>query len=68
MSKVVTARFASKDALTNAFDELVSIASIPREQMLVDNDKLEIKVLMPDATEADVEELLKKHKPLELHT
>jgi len=65
-TKVVTARYASKDPLKNAFDELVSIANIPREQMRVDYDKFEIQVLMPSATEADVEEILKRYDPLEL--
>jgi len=68
MSKIITARYASKDALTNAADELVSIANIPREQMRIDHEKVEIQVLMPDATEGDVEEILKKHKPVELRT
>ena len=68
MSKVITARFASKDQLKNAVDELVSTANIPREQMRIEDERLEVQVLMPDSTEADVEELLKRHRPLELRT
>ena len=68
MSKVITARYASKDQLKNAVDELVSTANVPREQMRVDDDKLELQVLMPDSTEVEVEELLKHHSPLEFRT
>jgi hypothetical protein len=68
MTRVITALYETKDQVTNALDELVSTCNIPRDQIRVDEDKPQIQVLMPDVTEGDVEEVLRRYSPKELRT
>ncbi len=62
MSKTITATYESADALTNAVDELVA-DGLPSEELYRDDEKLQLKVMVPAAIEAGVVEILKRHHP-----
>ena len=66
MTKTVTGDFATKDAMKNAMDDLVS-TGIPREKVFMDTDKMQLKVIIPAATESEVNEILKRHQPTRVH-
>ncbi len=66
MNKLLIATFASEDNLKSAQHELLTatIAGFPREKVLVNKEKKEIKVIMPETTRAEVERVLNEHSPL----
>ena len=66
MTKIVTATYASKETLVNVRDDLVS-TGIPQENIRVNKDKLHVQVMSPDVTENEILEILRRHKPTELH-
>ncbi len=66
MTKIVTATYASKETLVNVRDDLVS-TGIPQEKIRVNKDKLHVQVMSPDVTESEILEILRRHKPTELH-
>jgi len=63
----VTARYDSGDAAQNVVDELVA-AGIPREKIKRDEEKNEVSVMTPhtEKPELEIEEVLKRHDPVEL--
>ncbi|HQU90235.1 MAG TPA: hypothetical protein PK620_15210 [Denitromonas sp.] len=66
MTKTVTGDFSSKDAMENVLDDLVSIG-IPRENVYLVTEKMQVKVITPNATEREVNEILMRHNPTEIH-
>ncbi|MBY4677112.1 hypothetical protein [Marinobacterium arenosum] len=60
MTKTVTGTYESADQIKNARDDLI-VTGIPQEQIFVDEDNLQIKVMIADATEPEIEEILKRH-------
>lgn len=66
MTKTVTGDFATEDAMKNAMDDLVS-TGIPREKVFLDTERMQLKVIIPAATEPEVNEILKRHEPTRLH-
>lgn len=66
MTKTVTGDFATEDAMKNAMDDLVS-TGIPREKVFMDTEHMQLKVIIPAATESEVNEILKRHQPTRLH-
>jgi len=67
MAEIITAAYASADTLANVRDDLIS-TGIPQEEIRVDHDKKQVQVLGPRAAEAEIEEILKRHSPTEIHT
>ncbi len=67
MTQTVTAAFGSTDKAVNAFDELVS-EGFPREKLFLDKEANEVKVIIPDTSQPEVEEILKRHEPDEVHS
>lgn len=65
MFKTITATYGNKTALTNVVDDLVN-DGLPREKVFADEDKLEVKVIVPTATESGITELLNRHDPLKI--
>ena len=65
MSKLLIATFDSEDKLKGAQNDLLTstIAGFPREKVLVDKEKKQIKVIMPESTKAELEQVLKAHSP-----
>ncbi len=60
MTKSVTGTYPSNTQIQNAREDLIA-AGIPQEQIYVDKAQHQLKVLIADATEPEVEEILKRH-------
>jgi hypothetical protein len=41
---------------------------IPQEKIRVNKDKKQVQVMGPETAEAEIEEILKRHVPIEIHT
>jgi hypothetical protein len=65
MNKILIAKFDSEENLKAAENNLMTatIAGFPREKIVVDKEKGEIRVITPEATKAQVEQILKDHRP-----
>ena len=63
MNTTVTMSYGSLDSLKNAVDDLIGVG-IPQEQFHVIKDDLELKVVTPEACEAEIRELLGRHNPI----
>ncbi|MFV0663878.1 hypothetical protein [Denitromonas sp.] len=66
MSKTITGDFRTEDAMRNAMDDLLSVG-IPREQLFMDTAQMALKVITPEATAREVNEILTRHQPTKLH-
>lgn len=65
MTLTVTAAYGSTDKAINAYDELIS-EGYPRENLYFDRDTSEVKVIVPDTSKPEVEEILGRHEPDEI--
>ena len=65
MTPTVTAAYGSADKAINAYDELIS-EGYPREKLYFDKETHEIKVIVPDTSKPEVEEILGRHEPDEI--
>jgi hypothetical protein len=66
MAEIITAVYASADTLANVHEDLVS-TGIPQEKIRVSLDKKQVQVMGPITAEAEIEEILKRHSPIEIH-
>jgi hypothetical protein len=66
MYKTITATYVDKTALINVADELIN-KDIPRENFFIDEEKSQVKVMMPEYTEPEIIDILNRHKPTEVH-
>lgn len=62
MTQTITAAYSSDGKAVNAYDELVS-EGYPREKLYFDKRSNEIKVLAPETSRPEVEEILNRHEP-----
>ena len=67
MAEIITAVYASADTLSNVRDDLISVG-IPQEKIRVNPDKKQVQIMGPATAEAEYEEILKRHSPIEIHT
>jgi hypothetical protein len=67
MAEIITAVYASEDTLPNVRNDLVSVG-IPQEKIRVSHEKKQVQVMGPESAEAEIEEILKRHSPTEIHT
>ncbi len=67
MTIIIKALFDGKGAVANAYDDLIS-SGIPQEEIRRMNDKFVLSVMAPEATQAEIVEILKRHEPLDLVT
>jgi hypothetical protein len=67
MAEIITAVYASADTLPNVRNDLISVG-IPQEKIRVDHDKKQVQVMGPTTAEAEIEEILKRHSPTDVHT
>ncbi|MBE0488941.1 MAG: hypothetical protein IBX53_07655 [Halomonas sp.] len=65
MTQTVTAAYGNIDMAINAYDELIS-EGYPREKLYLDRDTHEVKVIVPDTSKPEVEEILGRHGPDEI--
>ena len=63
--KIITGKYASLAEAKNAHEDLID-SGMPAEKSFLDRDDFSVKVMMPDATEAEVREILGRHQPKEL--
>ncbi len=65
MTLVITATYDSDVAIENVVEDLVA-TGIDREKILDDNENQLVKVMVPTSSEAEIREILGRHKPKEL--
>lgn len=65
MSQTVTAAYDSVQKANNAFEELVA-EGFPNESLFLDQDTRQVKVIVPDPVQREVESILRRHDPDEL--
>ena len=66
MTDAVVATYDNVTTVKNVEDDLRS-TGIPMEEIRVDNDNFKVRVTIPNATKAEVLEILNRHKPAEVH-
>lgn len=66
MTAAVVATYKNIRAITNVEDDLLS-TGIPIEKIKVDREHRKIRVMVPDATQAEIMEILNRHAPTEIH-
>jgi len=62
--KTITATYDSETTLANVVDDLVN-HGLPREKVFSDNASLQVKVMVPETSEPEIDEILKRHSPVE---
>ncbi|WP_372834602.1 hypothetical protein [Pontibacterium sp.] len=60
MTKTVTGTYESVNQIKNARNDLIAVG-IPQEQIFVDEENYQIKVMIADETEPEIEGILKNH-------
>lgn len=66
MTEAVVATYKDVTAVRNVEDDLRA-TGIPMEEIRIDNDNFKVRVTIPSVTKAEVLEILKRHKPAEVH-
>ncbi|WP_457667363.1 hypothetical protein [Thiolapillus sp.] len=64
MSKTITKTFKSHDALSNVREDLIA-TGIEQEQIYVDKDKNQVKVIIPADAEPEILEIMNRHQPID---
>lgn len=65
MFKTITATYDSETALSNVVDDLIN-DGLPREKVFRDDKMMQIKVMVPEASESGINEILKRHGPIKI--
>ncbi len=60
MTMTVTGTYESSAHIRNAREDLIA-NGIPQEQIFVDEENLQVKVMIADVTEPEIEKILKGH-------
>ncbi|MFT5722790.1 MAG: hypothetical protein ACI9W6_003126 [Motiliproteus sp.] len=61
MNTTVTGTYESATQVTNTQEDLIALG-IPREQIFVDKKNHQIKIMIPEITEPEIEMILKRHQ------
>lgn len=64
MSETITKTYQSAEALKNVWEDLVA-TGIEQEQIFMDKENNQIKVITPAETEAEILEILGRHQPID---
>ncbi len=67
MTEILTAIYASGATVTNVVDDLVA-TGIPREKIRIHDERPQVQVLLAEAIEPEIREILERHQPTELRT
>jgi hypothetical protein len=62
MSETIRGFFESATAAKNAMEDLLA-TGIPREEIYLDDETNEIKVMVPASAKPEIIEILKRHQP-----
>ncbi|MDQ2695212.1 MAG: hypothetical protein M3Z21_07520 [Pseudomonadota bacterium] len=65
MLKTITCVYDSKEKVINTVDELISWG-LEREKIYTDDDRHEVKVMIPEAIEPAILHILKRHNPTQV--
>ena len=65
MAKTITATFESVEAVKNAVFDLMG-SQIPRDRISINETDKQIEVFIPEASEPEITDLLKRHNPKDL--
>lgn len=65
MTTTITGAFSSIDTIRNTMEDLIA-CGIDREKIYADNEHTELKVMIPDAIEREVTEIMQRHQPIEM--
>jgi hypothetical protein len=63
--KTITATYDSETTLTNVVDDLIN-DGLPQEKVFSDKALLQVKVMVPEASASGINEILKRHSPIEI--
>ncbi len=66
MTITVTGSYDSAFQIRNTREDLIA-TGIPQEQIYVDEESRQLKVMIADATEPEVEEILRRHEAHEMY-
>ena len=66
MTTALVASYKNVRVITNVQDDLLS-TGIPNEKIKIDREHRKVRVMVPDATKAEVLEILNRHEPTEIH-
>ena len=66
MTAVVTCTYDSADKVHNAREDLVA-TGIPQEEIYVDEESNQIKIMIPDVTKPEIIEILNRHEPTQIN-
>jgi hypothetical protein len=66
MTTALVASYKNVRAITNVEDDLLA-TGIPNEKIKIDKEHRKIRVMVPDATKAEIMEILNRHEPTEIH-
>jgi hypothetical protein len=64
MNEVISRVYASATGAKNAMEDLLA-TGIPREEIYLDAETHEIKVMVPASARPEVTEILQRHQPTE---
>lgn len=64
MSKTITKTFEHVNTLKNVSDDLIS-TGIDQDQIYIDEDKKQVKLVIPAAIEPEILEILSRHQPID---
>ncbi len=64
MSKTITKTFKSHDILSNVREDLIA-TGIEQEQIFVDKDNNQVKVIIPAEAEPEILEIMDRHQPID---
>ena len=62
MTETLIAQYGSITQARNVVDDLVS-TGFPQEEVFLDKDSLQVKVMVPQAAAPEVQEILDRHNP-----
>lgn len=66
MTAALVASYKNVRIVKNVEDDLLA-TGIPSEKIKVDREHRKIRVMVPDATQSEVLEILNRHQPAEIH-
>ena len=63
MLKTLYAAYSETDAVKSVLDELIN-HGIDREKIFADENKKEVRVMIPDDIESEINDVLNRHHPV----
>lgn len=67
MPRTVTAKYETEGAARNAKEDLIH-SGIPAEKVHLETADREVKVIVPEPSEREAQEILRRHEPVEVES